>query len=230
MQEMWVQSVDWEDPLEEEMATHSSILPWKNLIDRGDWQATAHRVAKSWTWLSTCFFVFLPCIYPSMVRDSKEILHNKAFTLNIDICKLKLLPGSALVSIPPVSSLSGSLLPHFISPPPDWWQTHRDQPALYSNSRLGSREEGPVLVDSKTSLPEYVHYSIPVNQIWLSPTLPSTILWQNTVLSRRPISHSAFPTFYVSSHFKHNSGKKQIGFQSWFTKMLALLETLHHRR
>ena len=25
-QEMWVQSLGWEDPLEEEMATHSSIL------------------------------------------------------------------------------------------------------------------------------------------------------------------------------------------------------------
>ena len=47
MQKMWVQSVGGEDPLEEEMATHSSILPWKNPIDRGDWQATVHRVAKS---------------------------------------------------------------------------------------------------------------------------------------------------------------------------------------
>ena len=28
MQEMWVQSLGWEDPLEKEMATHSSILAW----------------------------------------------------------------------------------------------------------------------------------------------------------------------------------------------------------
>ena len=28
-QEMWVQSLGWEDFLEEEMATHSSILAWK---------------------------------------------------------------------------------------------------------------------------------------------------------------------------------------------------------
>ena len=28
-EEMWVQSLGWEDPLEEEMATHSSILAWK---------------------------------------------------------------------------------------------------------------------------------------------------------------------------------------------------------
>ena len=30
MQETWVQSLGWEDPLEEEMATHSSILAWRN--------------------------------------------------------------------------------------------------------------------------------------------------------------------------------------------------------
>ena len=29
-QEMWVQSLGWEDPLEKEMATHSSILAWEN--------------------------------------------------------------------------------------------------------------------------------------------------------------------------------------------------------
>ena len=29
MQEMWVLSLGWEDPLEKEMATHSSILAWE---------------------------------------------------------------------------------------------------------------------------------------------------------------------------------------------------------
>ena len=29
MRETWVRSLDWEDPLEKEMATHSSILAWK---------------------------------------------------------------------------------------------------------------------------------------------------------------------------------------------------------
>ena len=29
MQETWVQSLGWDDPLEKEMATHSSILAWK---------------------------------------------------------------------------------------------------------------------------------------------------------------------------------------------------------
>ena len=30
MQEMWVRSLDWEDPLGKEMATHSSILAWES--------------------------------------------------------------------------------------------------------------------------------------------------------------------------------------------------------
>ena len=29
MQETWIQSLDWEDPLEKEMATDSSILAWR---------------------------------------------------------------------------------------------------------------------------------------------------------------------------------------------------------
>ena len=29
MQETWVRSLDWEDPLEKGMASHSSILAWK---------------------------------------------------------------------------------------------------------------------------------------------------------------------------------------------------------
>ena len=29
MQETWVQSLSWEDPLEKEMTTHSSILAWE---------------------------------------------------------------------------------------------------------------------------------------------------------------------------------------------------------
>ena len=49
MQETQVRSLSWEDPLEEEMATHSSILAGKNLRDRGAWQAAVHRMAKSRT-------------------------------------------------------------------------------------------------------------------------------------------------------------------------------------
>ena len=41
-----VQSLGQENPLEKEMATHFSILAWKNLMGRGGWQATVHRVAR----------------------------------------------------------------------------------------------------------------------------------------------------------------------------------------
>ena len=48
--EMWVQSLGWKDPLEEERATHSSIF-LENPMDRGAWQAVVHRVTKSQTQL-----------------------------------------------------------------------------------------------------------------------------------------------------------------------------------
>ena len=53
MQEMQVQPLGQEDPLEKEMATHSSILALKNPMDRGAWQTTVHGVTKSRTWLAT---------------------------------------------------------------------------------------------------------------------------------------------------------------------------------
>ena len=40
---------DQKDPLEEGMATHSSILAWRIPMDRGAWRATVHWVAKSQT-------------------------------------------------------------------------------------------------------------------------------------------------------------------------------------
>ena len=49
MQETWVLSLSWEDPLEEGMATHFSILAWRIPVDRGAWWATVHGVAKSRT-------------------------------------------------------------------------------------------------------------------------------------------------------------------------------------
>ena len=52
MWEIWVQSLGWEDTLEEGMATHCSIAAWRNPMDRGAWQATVHGVAKSQTRLS----------------------------------------------------------------------------------------------------------------------------------------------------------------------------------
>ena len=52
MQETQVQSLSWEDPLEKEMATHSSIPVWEipRTEEPGGLQSTG--VAKSWTRLS----------------------------------------------------------------------------------------------------------------------------------------------------------------------------------
>ena len=52
MRETWVRSLGQEDPLEEDIATHSSILAWRIPMDRGAWQATVHGVVKSRTRLS----------------------------------------------------------------------------------------------------------------------------------------------------------------------------------
>ena len=49
MQETQIQSLGQEDSLEKEMAAHSSILAWKNPMDREAWWATVHGVTKSRT-------------------------------------------------------------------------------------------------------------------------------------------------------------------------------------
>ena len=59
MWETWVRSLGWKDPVEEGMATYSSILAWRITIDRGAWWATVHGVAKSRTRLSDFMFTFV---------------------------------------------------------------------------------------------------------------------------------------------------------------------------
>ena len=44
---MRIRSLSWQDPLEEGMATHFSILTWRIPMDRGAWQAVVRRVAKT---------------------------------------------------------------------------------------------------------------------------------------------------------------------------------------
>ena len=56
--ETWVRSLGWEDLLEEEMATHSSIPAWRIPMDRGTWGAKVHGVTKTQTRLSDFHFPF----------------------------------------------------------------------------------------------------------------------------------------------------------------------------
>ena len=61
---MKVESLGWKDPFEEGMAIHSYL---ENPTDRGDWQATVHRVVKSWTRLKRLSMHACLCILLSMV-------------------------------------------------------------------------------------------------------------------------------------------------------------------
>ena len=48
MWEIWVWSLGQEDPLEEGMVTHSSVLAWR-ILDTGAWRAAVHWITKSQT-------------------------------------------------------------------------------------------------------------------------------------------------------------------------------------
>ena len=50
MQETWVWSLGQEDPLEEGMATHSSVFAWRIPVDREAWWATVHGVTNRHDW------------------------------------------------------------------------------------------------------------------------------------------------------------------------------------
>ena len=52
MRETWIRSLGWGDPLEEGMASHSSILAWRIPMDRGVWQTIVNGVAKCQTELN----------------------------------------------------------------------------------------------------------------------------------------------------------------------------------
>ena len=71
MQETWVRSLGWEDPLEEGMATHSSILAWK-IPRTWAWQATVHTVAKGRTGLKKLSMHNIPVKPPTSLRSWTE--------------------------------------------------------------------------------------------------------------------------------------------------------------
>ena len=52
VEETWVESLGQEDPLQEEMEPHSSILAWENSMGRGAWWATVPGVASHTSYLT----------------------------------------------------------------------------------------------------------------------------------------------------------------------------------
>ena len=83
MRETWLWSLAGEDPLEEGMATHSSILARRILWTEERLWATVHGVAKSWTQLSNLRFwsCFKPCFKVMLVRagQTESILSCRFF-------------------------------------------------------------------------------------------------------------------------------------------------------
>ena len=69
MQEMQVPSLGWEDPLEEEMATDSSILAWRIPMNREAWGAQSRGCKELDTTedphTASCgfFFFFFSCMH-----------------------------------------------------------------------------------------------------------------------------------------------------------------------
>ena len=102
-QETWVQSLGWDDPMKEDMATHSSVSTWSSPMDRGAWRATVHWVTKGQTqlkWLSTAY------LYSLMKNNSHTMLFSH----------LKYIIQQFLVYS---HSCTESVLEHFITPSPD---------------------------------------------------------------------------------------------------------------
>ena len=102
----WVQSLGWEDPLEEGVATHSSVLAWRIPMERGTWGATVHGVAESQTQLSDFhFFTFTSMLVSTDFHSSPYLLSREPpLFLDIQIPSDTLVaprsPFPAQISIP----------------------------------------------------------------------------------------------------------------------------------
>ena len=74
MRETWVQSLGWEDPLEEGMATYSSILarriPWTEEPDR-----LVHGVANSQTRLGDFHYIDMPNLQKIPLLLNIQVFH-----------------------------------------------------------------------------------------------------------------------------------------------------------
>ena len=72
--ETWVRSLGWEDPLEEGMATHSSIIAWRIPMVREARRATVQGVAKSRTRLSNYPYMhtYISQIMKNFIKDARN--------------------------------------------------------------------------------------------------------------------------------------------------------------
>ena len=73
---MKVQSLSPEDPLEKEIATHSSIFAWRIPWTEEAWRATVHGISKSQTWLS---------MYTQGLSEYGDLKYSNSYSLLLDI-------------------------------------------------------------------------------------------------------------------------------------------------
>ena len=59
MQETWVRSQGWKDPMEKENGNPFQYSCLENLMDGGAWQATVHGVAESQAQLSNFTYIYI---------------------------------------------------------------------------------------------------------------------------------------------------------------------------
>ena len=104
VQEMQVQSLDWEDPLAEEMETHSSILAWKIpwIKEPGSLQSIGpQRARHNWVTEHVCivyiiqlYIILHYIIYINIIRASQVVLMVRNLPANAgDIRDVGLIPG-----------------------------------------------------------------------------------------------------------------------------------------
>jgi len=83
MQETWVRSMGWEDPLEKEMATHSCILAWRIPWREkpGGYSPWGHKESDTTEWLT----LLLSQLINNVVTVSWEQLRDSAIHIHVSI-------------------------------------------------------------------------------------------------------------------------------------------------
>ena len=86
----WVGKIPWRRKWQP-----TAVFLLQYLMDRGDWQATVHRVRKSWTWLKQLSIHISPTVAQEitkcedMLKKYKVIINNLAITFTIRVLMLK---------------------------------------------------------------------------------------------------------------------------------------------
>ena len=81
MQETWVRSLGWEDPLEKEKATHSSILAWR--IPWTIQSMESQRVGHNWVTFTFTFFSLSSLLFMERSFGFWHQLHLRKFSVNL---------------------------------------------------------------------------------------------------------------------------------------------------